>query len=316
MRLLLSMALLPASLALCSDLPRFNEQSELAFPENYREWVFLSSGLGMTYGPAAAMALENPMFDNVYVAPAAFASFKETGKWPEGTMFVLEVRYSTSQGSINKGGFYQTDVAAVEVAVKDTKRFSTGWAYFDFQGGLRKPKATSREIGQTSRCHSCHTPNGAVENTFVQFYPAALAIAEKKGTVKTSYKAPAPSPVRAAHAIQGGTPAAQLLDAAKALDSNAPVVKESTLNMMGYSLLQNGDKQQAVAVFEWAAAAYPHSANVQDSLSEAYEANGMKEKSKAAAEKAKALLAADSNMPEERKARVRNNLDERLTRLQ
>lgn len=315
MRLLIFLAL-GASLAAGADLPRFNEQGELAFPENYRDWVFLSSGLGMTYGPAAAMALENPMFDNVYVTPSAFAAFKESGKWPEGTMFVLEVRFSTSQGSINKGGYYQTDVAAVEVAVKDTKRFPTGWAYFDFSGGLRPFKKTAKEFGQNSRCHSCHTPNGAVENTFVQFYPSALAIAEKKGTVKPSYRAPAPSPAGAFHQIHEKKIApAQLLNAAQNLDRSAPVVKESTLNMIGAALLEQGDKEQAVAVLEWAAQAYPHSANAQDSLSEAYEANGSKDKARAAAAKAKQLLANDSTLTAERKQRLEKEIEQRITRL-
>lgn len=262
------------------------------------------------------MGLENPMFDNVYVAPAAFASFKETGKWPEGTMLVLEIRYSTSKGSINKGGFYQTDVAAVEVAVKDTKRFRTGWAYFDFAGGMRGVKAAAKELGQNSRCHSCHTPNGAVENTFVQFYPTALAIAEKKGTVKADYKAPAPSPARAFHQIREkkGT-AAQVLEAAKSLDDGAAVVKESTLNMMGYALLQGGDKEQAVAVFAWAAAQYPRSANAQDSLAEAYEANGKKAEALAASEKALALLATDTAIAAERRERVKKAVEERIARL-
>lgn len=315
MRLLISLAL-GASLAAGADLPRFNDQGELAFPDNYRDWVFLSSGLGMTYGPAAAMALENPMFDNVYVTPSAFASFKESGKWPEGTMFVLEVRFSTSQGSINKGGFYQTDIAAVEVAVKDSKRFSTGWAYFDFSGGLRPLKKTAKEFGQNSRCHSCHTPNGAVENTFVQFYPLALAIAEKKGTVKSTYRAPAPSPASAFHQIrENKTTPAQLLGAAQDLDRSAPVVKESTLNMMGAALLQSGDKDQAVAVLEWAAQAYPHSANAQDSLAEAYESNGNKDKARAAAAKAKQLLSNDSALTAERKQRLEKSIEERLVRL-
>jgi len=315
MRLLISFAL-GASLAAGADLPRFNEQSELAFPENYRDWVFLSSGLGMTYGPAAAMALENPMFDNVYVTPSAFAAFKESGKWPEGTMFVLEIRYSTSQGSINKGGYYQTDVAAVEVAVKDSKRFSTGWAYFDFSGGLRPFKKTASEFGQNSRCHSCHTPNGAVENTFVQFYPSALAIAEKKGTVKPSYRAPAPSPASAFHQIrEKKVTAAQLLNAAHDLDRSAPVVKESTLNMIGATLLQQGDKEQAVAVLEWATSAYPNSANAHDSLAEAYESSGNKDKSRAAAAKSKQLLANDSTLTAERKQRLQKSIEDRLVRL-
>src|SRR4030095_7429771 len=33
--------------------PAFSPSGELLRPQNYREWIFLTSGLGMTYGPAA-----------------------------------------------------------------------------------------------------------------------------------------------------------------------------------------------------------------------------------------------------------------------
>jgi hypothetical protein len=80
-----------------ADGPRFNDKGELLFPANYREWIFLSSGLGMNYGPLAEAAREeNPAFDNVFVSPAAYKSFLETGRWPDQTMFILEVRSSQS----------------------------------------------------------------------------------------------------------------------------------------------------------------------------------------------------------------------------
>src|SRR4051794_35914250 len=79
----------------------------LPFPANYREWVFLSSGLGMTYGPLATPPA-HPAFDNVFVKPEAYQAFLKTGTWPDKTMFVLEVRGSASEGSINKGGHFQS----------------------------------------------------------------------------------------------------------------------------------------------------------------------------------------------------------------
>ena len=32
--------------------PRYTADGQLTRPDNYREWIYLSSGLGMTYGPA------------------------------------------------------------------------------------------------------------------------------------------------------------------------------------------------------------------------------------------------------------------------
>jgi len=60
----------------------------------------------------------------------------KTGRWPDKTMFVLEIRASTSEGSINKGGNFQTGLVAIEAAVKDETRYpATKWAYFNFRTG-------------------------------------------------------------------------------------------------------------------------------------------------------------------------------------
>src|ERR1700686_1542294 len=71
-----------------ADGPHFQPGDRLERPTNYREWVWLSSGLGMSYLPAQTSA--DPAFDNVFVTPTAYRSFLQTGKWPDQTMFVLE----------------------------------------------------------------------------------------------------------------------------------------------------------------------------------------------------------------------------------
>ncbi len=91
-----------------ADGPQYTSDGHLKRPTNYREWIFLSSGLGMTYGPTAMqMPMDNPDFDNVFVNRAAYKNFQATGKWPDKTIFILEVRASQSKGSINKGGHFQ-----------------------------------------------------------------------------------------------------------------------------------------------------------------------------------------------------------------
>ena len=169
-----------ASVTAAADGPQFNAKGELLFPANYREWVFLSSGLGMNYGPLAAESGENPAFDNVFVSPPAYQSFLKTGRWPDNTMFVLEVRASQSKGSINNGGHFQTDILGIEAEVKDESRFPGKWAFF----GLGKAGDAGKQIPTTARCYSCHAKNGAVDNIFVQFYPTLLGVAKEKGTLK------------------------------------------------------------------------------------------------------------------------------------
>jgi Cytochrome P460 len=168
-----------------STEPQFTKDNELVRPENYREWIFLTSGSGMTYAESP-VAAEHPNFDNVFVRPESYRAFLATGKWPEKTMFILEIRASTSHGSINKGGHYQKDVVAIEAEVKDASRFADKWAYFGFGRG-DKLTATAKAFPAGNNCLSCHSKNAAVENTFVQFYPTLWKVAEAKGTINKGF---------------------------------------------------------------------------------------------------------------------------------
>lgn len=169
-----------------ADGPQFTKDGKLTPPKNYREWIFLSSGLGMTYGPADGAPSANPRFDNVFVNPAAYKAFMETGKWPEKTMFVLEVRDSESKGSINNGGHYQGADFRLSAEVKDSSRFASlgsgGWQFFTIPADGKPGEA----LPKTAGCIACHSKNGAVDNTFVQFYPTLLPVAKAKGTFKGS----------------------------------------------------------------------------------------------------------------------------------
>jgi len=168
-----------------SGSPRFTPDNQLLTPPDYREWIYLSSGLGMTYGPIGKENPDsNPMFDNVFVTPVAYRAFLQTGKWPEKTMFILEARSSVSHGSINNGGHYQTDRMGFEAEVKDTSRFpGNGWAFFALENSK-----SAKMIPRTASCYSCHSKNGAVDNTFVQFYPTLLPVAKAKGTLAPSFE--------------------------------------------------------------------------------------------------------------------------------
>jgi hypothetical protein len=183
-------ALAVVSAQSAADAPAYNAAGELQRPANYREWVFLSAGLDMTYGPAAAAldANRNQLFNNVFVPREAYRAFKATGAWPDKTMFILEVRRAEANVSINNRGRTQGSIAAIEAAVKDEARYAGkekgGWAYFSFGDGSA---ATAAPLGPERQCNACHAANTAVENTFVQFYPELFAIAQAKGTIKASY---------------------------------------------------------------------------------------------------------------------------------
>ncbi len=161
--------------------PEYTSDGKLKLPENYRTWVYLSTGFDMSYNPA--MQMGHHMFDNVFVNPEAYKSFVETGTWPDKTMLVLEARGAEGRGSINQQGNFQGEVMAVEVHVKDQARFQGKWAFFGFGGDK-----TAAMIPTSADCYSCHSQHAAVDTTFVQFYPTLLPIAKSEGTLSAGYQ--------------------------------------------------------------------------------------------------------------------------------
>ena len=169
--------------------PVYTAEGKLEFPAGYREWIFLSSGLDMSYSDTPGKEAHSK-FDNVFVNPESHRDFQRTGTWADRTLFVLEVRGASRKGSINKHGKFQnTDLMAVEVHVKDTKRFPGGWAFYSFDGtepAVRALPAT--QVPLTEDCYDCHRKSGAVDTTFVQFYPTLIGIATQKGTLAPGYR--------------------------------------------------------------------------------------------------------------------------------
>jgi Cytochrome P460 len=166
------------------DGPQYDAQGRLILPPDYREWVFLSSGLDMSYSERPAMA-SGHMFDNVFAPRAAYEAFKRTGVWPDRTVLMLENRGAASKGSINRLGQFQTgEVMGLEAHVKDTSRFKGGWGFFGFDG--EKPAA---QIPYAAACYACHQAHAAADTTFVQFYPTLLPVATRLGTLNPAYVA-------------------------------------------------------------------------------------------------------------------------------
>jgi Cytochrome P460 len=167
-----------------ADGPEFTADGKLVRPANYRKWVFLSSGYGMSYSQQPS---DHLMFTNVFVPPADYDYFLQHASWPEKTMFVLEIYGSQSKGSINQHGNFQTELMGLDVEVKDASRFLDKWAYFGFDAN----EASSAPVAPGKNdCWKCHDQNAAVEHTFVQFYPALLKIAKEKKTIKDGVTLP------------------------------------------------------------------------------------------------------------------------------
>jgi dienelactone hydrolase len=93
----------------------------------------------------------------------------------------------------------------------------------------------------------------------------------------------------------GGVPEVtrQLMEARRK-DPKAQVFPEAILTIMGYDHLRVGEAKIAVEILKLNVLAYPESANANDSLSDAYLADGQKDLARQYAEKALALLPSDT----------------------
>ena len=158
----------------------YTADGRLEFPTAYRKWVYLSSGLDMSYLPNALRSLST--FGNVFVNPEAHDSFVANGTWPDKTVLVLEVRRAEQNASINRNGRSQGNIVRTEVHLKDNARFEGGWAFFAFAD-----ETPAAMLPRTANCYACHQEHAAVDTTFVQFYPTLLSIARTKKTLTDHY---------------------------------------------------------------------------------------------------------------------------------
>jgi hypothetical protein len=298
--------------------PRFNAAGQLEPPGDYRAWVFLTSGFAMSYGPAAQAAVAGgvDVLDNVYVSPAAYRGFMATGVWPESTMFVLEIRTAEETGSIVTRGRFQTELVAVEAAVKDSRRFPGGWGYFDFPTDLRGATGAAAPLPRSASCYSCHASHGAVEQTFTQFYPTLFAVAREKGTVRADFPGLPPSAGDLQARIgTGGWPAGRaLLEETAVRWPQATVLRESSLSRVAGALRRSERPGESLALFEEVTRRFPGSANAWDDLAEAYESSGAADKARQAAARGLAALGDDRQLPASRRNALERSLRDRQQR--
>src|SRR5436190_577384 len=167
----------PGILALFMSMPgAVLAQEQMAVPADYRQWVFLTSSLDLNYNTASAP--DHHMLDNVFVDPASYQVFLKTGTWPNRTVLIKENRMAETAGTLSKSGQFQVGVKNLEIHIKDEARPGK-WAFFVSADG----RAPGRLMPQGANCYSCHADHGAVDTTFVQFYPTLFALAKDKGTL-------------------------------------------------------------------------------------------------------------------------------------
>jgi Cytochrome P460 len=148
--------------------PHYDADGMLLRPQDFESWVFVGASTGLSYQKFSS-AGRAPNFHNVYILPEAYLAYRRTGKFPEKTMLALAMYRPSEKVSPAKGGLFEGEFEALEVAVKDHEKFPEGWAYYSFsEYGQQLARAEAFPKGM---CYSCHVAHGADDNVFVQFYP-------------------------------------------------------------------------------------------------------------------------------------------------
>jgi len=158
---------------------KWTRDGELVLPTGYHSWVFLGSPLtphGLNDGKAGF-----PEFHNVYIHPAAFKAYRETGEFAEGTVLLKELQL-TIPGTNKDGsrleasgrGYFPGVRNGIDVAVKDSGRFeeTNGWGFFNF-GHHAPPYAKTAAAAPKEACAGCHIAN-ADNMVFTKFYSQIL----------------------------------------------------------------------------------------------------------------------------------------------
>ncbi len=153
------------------------DDGSTSIPDGFREWVFIGAPLtphGLNDGQAGF-----PEFHHVYVEPKAYAEFKQTGVFPEGTTIVKELvllqdgQYEDgSRDEASGRGFFADRFAGIDIMVKDSTRFAAtnNWGFFNF-GHHEPPYAKSAKAASAENCADCHTANATHDMVFTTFYP-------------------------------------------------------------------------------------------------------------------------------------------------
>lgn len=157
---------------------QYTSSGEMVLPKNniWRTWVFV--GAPLTPNALNSGRAGFPEFHNVYIQPWAYATYKKTHEFPEGTIMFKELQLTlppaqNSDGSRSEPsgrGYFPGAFNGADVTVKDSKRYAAtgGWGFFDFNH--HEPKAPKTAVQPKEMCAFCHLQGAKKDEVWTQFY--------------------------------------------------------------------------------------------------------------------------------------------------
>jgi hypothetical protein len=158
-----------SAMAQTLDVARYDDAGHLSVPADTATWVHAGSVLGGNYSEEPFDPAHPGTLGVVQIEPQAYAYFLEHGEYADGSMFLLSFYAADAKSQPQLSGFVQGDLGLREIHVIDKARFGEGRAFFQFDD---LSQISSTKIADGSACVTCHTAEGALDGTFVQFYPS------------------------------------------------------------------------------------------------------------------------------------------------
>jgi len=149
----------------------------------------------------------------------------------------------------------------------------------------------------------------------VEWYVQTLVKTPGSAPVNTARRGESLAILKLIDSPGGVEKAAQQLAQARQKDPKAKLFDEGLVNEIGYEHLQEGDNKGAIAILKLNASAFPDSANVYDSLSDAYLADGQKDLARENAKKALQMLATDATATQEFRKGIQESAEGKLKQL-
>lgn len=152
--------LVVSAIALLALRPASTADDVVAYPEGYRTWAHVKSGV---ISPSHATYATNGGFQHIYANAQALEGYR-TRNFPEGSVIAFDwLAMSENAGAYVEGARRQLDVM-----VKDSKKFAStgGWGFQRFVKDSKTELSTTLKPQQCFACHERLKKDGLVLSSY------------------------------------------------------------------------------------------------------------------------------------------------------
>ena len=146
-----------------------DEQGNIAFPADFQQSLI---HLGTTAVMSESMRVQN--LNGIYTQAEALNAYNQTGLWPDGTLFVKDVKLVSSERLTTGLVYHQQANDVFFVMIKDTQgRFANSPHWGEGWGGAMFDATPKVNVSENkAQCQACHAPRRENDWLYTDQYPA------------------------------------------------------------------------------------------------------------------------------------------------